>query len=102
MNEVDDNLVRLFEAAFGLDREACHLAVRRTERWKYVHFAALPPLLFDLEADPGELVDLADDPAATVVLSEQARGLLSWRMQIGDRTLSHLRISRDRGLVVAD
>ncbi|MCC5886235.1 MAG: alkaline phosphatase family protein [Gammaproteobacteria bacterium] len=90
------------EAAFGLDREACHLAVRRTRRWKYVHFAALPPLLFDLEADPGELHNLADDPAAAVALSEEARGLLSWRMTIGDRTLSHMRISRDRGLVVAE
>ena len=40
-----------------------NLAVIRTAKWKYVHFPALPPLLFDLERDPDNLVNLADDPA---------------------------------------
>ena len=31
-------------------------------RYKYVHFDALPPLFFDLEADPGQLVNLARRP----------------------------------------
>ena len=37
--------------------------VIRDERFKYVHFASLPPLLFDLTADPIEMKDLAGDPA---------------------------------------
>ncbi len=35
----------------------------RSGRLKYVHYAAYPPQLFDLEADPEELCDLAADPA---------------------------------------
>ena len=35
----------------------------RRGRWKYVHYAGLPTQLFDLEADPEELRDLARDPA---------------------------------------
>ena len=46
--------------------EQCCLNVVRGERWKYVHFAAdpdvLPPLLFDLDADPDQTQDLAADP----------------------------------------
>jgi len=31
--------------------------------WKYVHFVGMPPLLFNLEEDPGELENLAGRPA---------------------------------------
>lgn len=89
------------ERAFGLDMEQCHLAVRRERRWKYVHFAGLAPLLFDLESDPGETTDLSRDPATVGALSEQTRQLLSWRMSCGDRSLSHMRITRSQGLVAA-
>jgi choline-sulfatase len=34
----------------------------RTERWKYVHYVADPPELYDLVADPDELTDLGTDP----------------------------------------
>nr|QIQ10672.1 Multifunctional alkaline phosphatase superfamily protein [uncultured bacterium] len=40
------------EAHFGLPSTLLNLAVVRTERWKYVHFAALPPLLFDPRRRP--------------------------------------------------
>jgi choline-sulfatase len=33
----------------------------RFGKWKYCHYVAYPPQLFDLEADPEELVDLARD-----------------------------------------
>ena len=33
----------------------------RYGRWKYVHYAAYPPQLFDLESDPEELHDLGSD-----------------------------------------
>ena len=32
-------------------------------RWKLNHYVGYPPELFDLNADPEELVDLAGDPA---------------------------------------
>jgi len=35
----------------------------RNDRFKYVHYAAYPAQLFDLERDPEELCDVAADPA---------------------------------------
>jgi arylsulfatase A-like enzyme len=76
------------ERALGLASEQCGLAVIRTPRFKYVHFTALPPLLFDLERDPGELTDLAADPDYREVRLELAGRMLSWRMQHADHALS--------------
>jgi arylsulfatase A-like enzyme len=89
------------EAALGLPPEACTLAVQRGARWKYVHFAALPPLLYDLERDPHELEDRAADPACREVLLDCARRMLSWRLRSADRTLTHIMLGpggpRSRG-----
>jgi choline-sulfatase len=35
----------------------------RNGRYKYVHYVGMPPMLFDLEADPRETRDLGRDPA---------------------------------------
>lgn len=40
----------------------------RTLRHKYIHYVGAPPQLFDLEADPEELHDLAGDPAHAALL----------------------------------
>ena len=42
----------------------------RHGRYKYVHYVAYAPQLFNLEADPEELRDLAPDPACAKVLEE--------------------------------
>ena len=42
----------------------------RHGRYKYVHYAAYAPQLFDLESDPEELLDLAQDPAHGKALAE--------------------------------
>jgi choline-sulfatase len=42
----------------------------RHGRWKYVHDVAYPPQLFDLDADPEELRDLASDPRCEGVIAE--------------------------------
>ena len=42
----------------------------RHGRWKLVHYATQPPQLFDLEDDPGELHDLAGDPAYADVVDD--------------------------------
>jgi choline-sulfatase len=42
----------------------------RHGKWKYVHYVAYPPQLFDLERDPEELTDLAGDPQQSEVLRQ--------------------------------
>ena len=42
----------------------------RKGRFKYHHYVGHPPELFDLEADPEELTDLAPDSAFASVLAE--------------------------------
>src|SRR5690606_12667029 len=83
------------ERHFGLPSTRLNPAVVRTERWKYVRFAALPPLLFDLEADPANLVNLADDPGHATIRLELAERLLSWRAEHLDQTLALTEITED-------
>ena len=71
----------------------------RSADTKYVHFAGLPPLLFDLRNDPGELVDLAQDERAQPRVADYSRRLLSWRMKHTDKTLSHLQVTPATGLI---
>jgi arylsulfatase A-like enzyme len=80
------------ELALGLPIHACNLAVLRDHAFKYVHFAALPPLLFDLRNDPHEFRDLAADPGHAAVVRDYAQRMLSWRMRHADQTLTHLRL----------
>ena len=90
--ENDFRDVRDFEMehALSLAPDQCNLSVLRDERYKYVHFAALPPLLFDLQADPRETRDLAEDPAHAGVMLEMAQRLLSRRMIHAERTLTNM------------
>src|SRR5690606_37985779 len=44
------------------------VAIRRG-RFKYIHCPADPALLFDLDADPLEKTNLADDPAHAAIVS---------------------------------
>lgn len=71
----------VFQRRLGLGLAEANLAILRERRFKYVHFnGGLPPLLFDLEADPLELHDLAPDPAAAPELMRLARRMLDHRM----------------------
>jgi choline-sulfatase len=50
----------------------------RHGRWKYVHHVGFRPELYDLEADPGETMDLAERPDLVSVLADceaRLRGL---------------------------
>jgi arylsulfatase A-like enzyme len=63
----------------------------RSDRYKYVQFAAdpdvLPPLLFDLEADPRQLTDVSSAPTSRQLGFEAAQAMLRWRMRNDERTL---------------
>lgn len=83
------------ERALGLRPGQCVLNVLRGERYKYVHFAGLPPLFFDLDADPGQFRNLADDPAHTALVRDHAQALLSWRMENDERVLANMLLTPD-------
>ena len=42
----------------------------RHGKYKYIHYAGLPPMLFDLAADPNERVDLGRDPGSAGIVKE--------------------------------
>ncbi len=83
------------EAALGLSMDECTLMVLQDAEFKYVHFTALPPLLFDLRADPNQFTNLAGNPAYMAVEQVYAQRALSWRMRHADRTLTHYRTTPD-------
>lgn len=83
------------EAELGLTMDECSLCSIQDANFKYVHFAALPPLLFDLRVDPHQFNNLADDPAYVSVVREYAQKMLSWRMRHADRALTHYRATPD-------
>ena len=76
----------------GLAPDQCSANLIWDRRYKYVHFAGLPPLFFDLETDPHEFHDLADDPAHHELVLEYAQKMLSWRMSHDERTLTNIRL----------
>jgi arylsulfatase A-like enzyme len=81
------------QRALGLTMEQCNLAAIRDRRYKYVHFPTLPPLLFDLEEDPGELNNIAGDRARESVVREYAQKLLGWMQEHRERRLTTMQAS---------
>jgi arylsulfatase A-like enzyme len=81
------------EAHFRLRSSECNLAVMRDEKFKFVHFTALPPLLFDLRNDPMELNNIAADPAHASTRLAYAEKLLSLRARHLDQTLAYTELT---------
>jgi arylsulfatase A-like enzyme len=88
------------ERWFGLPSTRLNLAVIRDQQHKYVHFAGLPPLLFDLASDPHCLHDVGTDPAYGEVRLALAEKLLAWRAEHLDQTLALSELTGD-GVVTA-
>ncbi|MGH7105517.1 MAG: alkaline phosphatase family protein [Acetobacteraceae bacterium] len=85
-------------AELGLRPSECGFAVRRDARFQYVHFAGLPPLLFDLAADPGCFTNLAGRADYAVAERDASQALLTWRMATSSGPLEHL-LARPGGMV---
>ncbi|WP_207478506.1 phosphoric/sulfuric ester hydrolase PehA [Arenibaculum pallidiluteum] len=85
------------EPVLGLGMDESSLCVIQDARYKYVHFAALPPLFFDLARDPQQFVNRAEDPEYAALVRDYAQKALSWRLRHADRTLTHFRAT-PRGL----
>lgn len=99
-------VMQLAEGFLGVPSAHCLLNVMRSDRYKFVQFAAdsaiLPPLLFDLEADPGQLNDVSRLPEYRDVIWESTERLLRWRMRNDERTLVNHFLDPVRGVVVAE
>jgi len=85
----------------GLTSSESSLCVIQDEKYKYVHFAAFPPLFFDLQADPGQFRNLAQDISFAPLVRDYAQKALSWRLKHADRSLTHYR-SSPQGLLTRD
>ena len=81
------------ETALGLHMDRASLAVVQDARYKYVHFAALPPLFFDLRQDPGQFVNRAEDPGYASLVRTYSQKMLDWRLSFAERTLTGYRAS---------
>ncbi len=86
------------ENSLGLTQHQCTLNVIRDDHYKYVHFTNLPPLFFDLEKDPNEMVNQAENPEYLPKVLQYTQKMLSWRMNHDEQTLTHLAIT-DNGVV---
>ncbi|HMK99765.1 MAG TPA: sulfatase-like hydrolase/transferase [Acidimicrobiales bacterium] len=102
-----DPVDRSAEKVFGIPMSHCALVVARGRRHKYVQFAAsddvFPPLLFDLESDPGQIRDLLADagPGVGDLAWQASRELAQWYMRTAERTLSGSFLHPELGLVEA-
>lgn len=70
----------------------------RDDRYKFVYAEGLPPMLFDLVADPQELVDLGRDPHIAAQCARMFALLNRWaRRQSQRTTISDAQIEARRG-----
>jgi arylsulfatase A-like enzyme len=67
-------------------KQAWRVPIRmlRTPRWKYVRYVRYGEELYDLSSDPGELRNLAGDPAAASELQQFSRQLDDWIRRTSD------------------
>ncbi|MBX3704966.1 MAG: hypothetical protein KF822_14425, partial [Steroidobacteraceae bacterium] len=86
---------------FGCSIDELSFAVLRTETEKYVHFAAMPPLYYDLEADPHELHNRAGDAAAAPAMLAMAQRMLDWRIAFNRRELTGVALTVDGPVAAA-
>ena len=68
----------------GIPPERCRGWMVRDDRFKYWHFNGMPDVLFDLEADPGELRNVAGDPRYAGTVQDLRVRLMDWRMSNED------------------
>ena len=62
----------------GLTNDQARLIMCVDQRWKYWHAEGFRPLLFDLVADPAELVDLGDHPDYGEIREMMAARVFEW------------------------
>lgn len=85
-----------YQRQLGLGWRHANLAILRERRFKYVHFnGGLPPLLFDMESDPDETIDLAGDPAHATELLRLSRRMLDHRMSHAAQRAASMKLTAE-------
>lgn len=85
-----------FQKHLGSHPVRSNCAIVREERFKLVHFNAdIPPLLFDLENDPGEWRNLADEPEYQPQLYRLTAKMLDHRMTHADQSKALMKLTED-------
>jgi arylsulfatase A-like enzyme len=64
----------------GIPPDKCRGWMVRDTHFKYWHFNGMPDVLFDLNKDPQELYNVAEDPAYAEVIQTYRLKLMDWRM----------------------
>ena len=83
-----DYATRQSRTELEIDQADARLLMIFDGRWKYILAEGFRPLLFDLENDPDELVDLGTEPEHEGVRAELHEALFAWARQ------HHTRITR--------
>ena len=82
-----------FVEKLKLAPEECNLSVIRSNEWKYVHFPAFPPLLYNLKIDPYEKENLANVLKYDSIKIEMAGKLLSHRIRHAERQMANTKLT---------
>lgn len=83
-----DYATRQSRSELEIDQADARLLMIFDGRWKYILAEGFRPLLFDLESDPDELVDLGAEPEHEAIRAELHEALFAWARQ------HHTRITR--------
>jgi len=88
-----ESLVSILRGEAKKVRESAYTAYKdvqravRDERWKLIRYPKVKVTqLFDLENDPHEMNNLAEDPAHAAKVNEMMSLLQKWQQKLGDNT----------------
>ena len=73
-----DYATRYARLDLGIDQNDARMIMVCDKKWKYVHCEGFRPILFDLQKDPLELVDLGADPLYEDVRHRMHEAIFSW------------------------
>ena len=92
--------IRDVVAEYAAEAAVAPAVMIRRGQYKYVHCDADPPLMFDLDADPNELTNIADDPGYSAVRVELEDAVRQrWNLADVDAAV---RLSQKERSVVSD
>ena len=73
-----DYFQQTFSPKTGRAPLECRIYMIKNDHWKYIHAPGYPPMLFDLQKDPDEFVDLGRSDAHTDILQKMHNALADW------------------------